>query len=162
MLTGHKALEQKAVKFKSQKDLDKEVSDQVGELFANAPDEYRTAKDAISWLLAGKALASGKFDYDPTGGDIADAVREVINPVKYEGRKVSAPVGTDSDEFDNVIAPKITQAIGLAALSEENKKLLNNRHQLLDADGDGVYDLAWSSGIRVLDANGQPVKVYYK
>ena len=162
MLSGYKALEQKALKFKSQKDLDRAISDEVGELFANAPDEYQTAKDAVSWLLAGKALAAGQFDYEPTSSDIEKAVKEVVNPVKYEGRKVSAPVGTDPDDFDDVIHPKITQAIGLAALSDENKKLLNRRHQLLDADGDGVYDLAWSSGVRVLDANGQSVRVYYK
>jgi hypothetical protein len=162
MLSGYKALEQKALKFKSQKDLDRAVSDEVGDLFANAPDEYQTAKDAVSWLLAGKALAAGQYDYEPTTTDVEKAIKEVINPIKYEGRKVSAPIGTDADNFDDVIKPKITQAIGLAALSDENKKLLSRRHQLLDADGDGVYDLAWSSGIRVLDANGNPVKVYYK
>lgn len=162
MLTGHKALEAKAVKFKKPSDIDSAISEEVGEMFANAPGEYETARDAVKWLLAGKAVASGSFDYEPTSGDINDAIQEVINPVTYQGGKVSAPVGTDPSDFDEVVEQKIEAAIAAASMSDENKRLLASRHRLLDSSGDGVYELAWSSGVRVLDAQGYPIKVFYK
>lgn len=162
MLTGHKALEAKAVKFKKPSDIDSAISEEVGEMFANAPGEYETARDAVKWLLAGKAVASGSFDYEPTSGDINDAIQEVVNPVTYKGGKVSAPVGTDPSDFDEVVEPKIEAAIAAASMSDENKRLLTSRHRLLDSSGDGVYELAWSSGVRVLDAQGYPIKVSYK
>lgn len=161
MLTGYKAMESKAVKFKKVSDVDQAVSDNIGEMFANAPGEYETARDAVKWLLAGKAAAAGKFEYEPSEDDIEAAIREVINPVDYRGAKVSAPVGTDSEAFDEIMLPKITSAIAGSSLSDENKRLLNSRHRLIDSNGDGVYEIAWSSGVRVLDG-GYPIKVYYK
>lgn len=160
MLKGHAALESKAFQIADKSNLNAELADQIGQIFSDSPEDYAAAKEAITWTLAGIYQSRGEFKVDVVdSGDLGDAVKAIVNPAEVKGRKVSAPIGIDPDDFHEQIMPKLEQAIQKANVSEDNRAYLLDDATLRDAPGDGRYYVAWDDGRLVYDLNNNPIVV---
>lgn len=163
MLKGQIALESKAVQIGDKSNLSMEISDRIGQIFADNPQDFATAKEAVTWVVAGMAQSRGEFKLDVADpDDVEAAINATINPVEVRSRTVSAPIGMDKDDFHDQIVLRLDQAITKAKISDDNKVYLRDDATLRDAPGDGMYYMAWPDGRLVYDQNQNPVVVSLK
>jgi hypothetical protein len=102
-----------------EKAMDQRFADAVGEVFAGAPDAYRTqlqaARDFYAATLSDKGDYSGELD----SRSWARSIEATLPVAKFNGSAVAVPWGMDEATFKNRVANAFPQALKAAGLPAE-------------------------------------------
>lgn len=121
-----------------EKTMDQRFADTVGEVFAGAPDAYRTQLQAARAYYASLMSERGNFSGELDSRAWQQAISATLPVGKFNGRAVSMPWGMDEATFKNRVSNAFPQALKDAGLPPEMAQA-SGRYTLLNEKGNTYF-----------------------
>jgi hypothetical protein len=99
--------------------MDQRYADAVGEVFAGAPDAYRTQLQAARAFYAATLSDKGDYSGELDSRAWARSIEATLPVAKFNGVAVAVPWGMDEATFKNRVANAFPQALKAAGLPAE-------------------------------------------